>query len=219
MDLDRSNSCMYFQEHWVRTRRESLSSIWSFSDSSTVIRVTMVTRWENEYGFGRPLGAYEVVMNAIHHKQMWILARALVVSCETKPYLGQIDQALRYLMKWNPSLRMAIKRQEDGSSLFCEQTEAKPRLQCFYNETDWQKVTCLSFSLHCCFSWFKTNRVFEEMYMYEVCFLYFLNLALTVPHMNTNEPHQVFFLLLSSIFIQTIESFKNISRIILILGI
>ncbi len=55
--------------------------------------------------------------------------------------------------------------------------------------------------------------------LYEVCFLYFLNLALTVPHMNTNEPHQVNFLLLSAIFIQTIESFKNIWGIILILGI
>ncbi len=54
---------------------------------------------------------------------------------------------------------------------------------------------------------------------YEVCFLYFLLLALTVPHVNTNEPHQVTFLFLSPVFLHTLESFKKTSEIILILGI
>ena len=43
---------------------------------------------------------------------------------------------------------------------------------------------------------------------YVVWNLYFLLLALTVPHVNINEPHQAAFLLLSPIFIQTLGTIK-----------
>ena len=97
-------------------------------------------QWESEYGFGRALSNFEMLLNEFHKGEMWVLLRTLVVSCKEKPTLEQINEALKALMKWNPSLRMNIKRDSDGKWQFCEKADAKPRLECLYNEEDWKKV-------------------------------------------------------------------------------
>ena len=100
----------------------------------------MASQWKEEYGFGREMSQFEYLMHVFHQKQLWILLRTLVVSCEETPTLEEVNEALRGLMKWNPSLRMEIQENQDGKLEFVENTEAKPRLECLFNEEDWKKV-------------------------------------------------------------------------------
>ena len=97
-------------------------------------------QWKSEYGFGRQMSDFEILMNEFHKREMWILLRTLVVSCKKKPTLEEINETLQALMKWSPSLRLEIKQSADGKWEFGEEAQAKPRLECLYNESSWKKV-------------------------------------------------------------------------------
>ena len=97
-------------------------------------------QWEKEYPFGRPMSDFEILMNEFHRRDLWILLRTLVVSCEEKTTLEHVNEALCALMKWNPSLRMGIQKNSDGKWEFKEQLEAQPRLECLFNEKEFKKV-------------------------------------------------------------------------------
>lgn len=107
-------------------------------------------KWTEEYGFGRPLSYVEKGTLHFHKMEMWILTRTLMVTCLKEPTLEQVNEALLCLMKWNPSLRMSIRKKTEEIWEFVEETEAKPKLECLYNEGDWKKVgnKKLHFSLH-----------------------------------------------------------------------
>ena len=52
----------------------------------------------------------------------------------------QINVALEGMMKWNPSLRVGISKNNRGKYEMKEDLTAKPRLLCYYNQQDWKKV-------------------------------------------------------------------------------
>ncbi len=51
------------------------------------------------------------------------------------------------MMKWSPSLRVSITRNERRKYEMVEDPEAKPRLLCYYNEQDWKKVILPFYSI------------------------------------------------------------------------